>query len=35
MLWGREMRAGVGRSTASGGRWSSGHGGGVAPVGLG
>ena len=35
MLWGREMRAGVGRSTASGGQWSSGHGGGVAPVGLG
>src|SRR6185436_8928132 len=35
MLWGREMRAGGGRSTASGGRWSSEHGGGVAPVGFG
>ena len=38
MLWrllGREMMAGGVRSTASGGRWSSGHGGRVAPVGLG
>ena len=35
MLLGREMRAGGGRSTASGGRWSSEHGGGVAPVGFG
>ena len=35
MLWGREMRAGGGRSTESGGRWSSEHGGGVAPVGFG
>ena len=26
------MRAGGGRSTASGGRWSSEHGGGVSPV---
>ena len=35
VLWrllGREMRVGGGRSTASGGRWSSEHGGGVAPV---
>ena len=35
MLLGREMRAGGGRSTASGGRWSSEHGGGVVPVGFG
>ena len=38
MLWrllGREMMAGGVRSTASGGRWSSEHGGGVAPVGFG
>ena len=37
MLWrllGREMMAGGVRSTASGGRWSSEHGGGVAPVGF-
>ena len=35
ILWvilGREMRAGGGRSTVSGGRWSSEHGGGVVPV---
>ena len=35
MPLGHEMRAGGGRSTASGGRWSSEHGGGVAPVGFG
>ena len=35
MRLGREMRARIGRSTASGGRWSSEHGGGVAPVGFG
>jgi len=38
MLWrllGREMMAGGVRSTASGGRWRSEHGGGVAPVGFG
>ena len=38
MLWrllGREMMAGGVRSTAGGGQWSSEHGGGVAPVGLG
>ena len=38
MLWrllGREMMDGGVRSTASGGRWSSEHGGGVAPVGFG
>ena len=35
MLLGREMMAGGGQSTASGGRWSSEHGGGVAPVGFG
>ena len=32
MCLGREMRARIGQSTASGGRWSSEHGGGVAPV---
>ena len=35
MLLGREMRAGGGRSTTSGGRWSSEHGGGVVPMGVG
>ena len=35
MLLGREMRAGGGRSTASGGHWSSEHGSGVVPVGFG
>ena len=38
MLWrhlGREMMAGGVRSTACGGRWSSEHGGEVAPVGFG
>ena len=35
MLLGREKRVGGGRSTASGSRWSSEHGGGVAPVGFG
>ena len=35
MRLGREKRAGRGRSTASGGRWSSDHGDGVAPVGFG
>ena len=35
MCLGREMRARIGRSTASGGWWSSEHGGRVAPVGFG
>ena len=35
LLLGRKMRVGGGRSTASGGRWSSQHGGGVVPVGFG
>ena len=35
MRLGREMRARIGRSMASGERWSSEHGGGVAPVGFG
>jgi hypothetical protein len=32
MRLGREIRARIGRSTVSGGRWSSEHGDGVSPV---